>query len=412
MPKPPPRRATLVLCRPDGELLGRLPEVKVATPWWQEAAPVVDAVRAAFGIDVVVLRILETQRKSPHGGWVTYLAEVRDALPASVVAQLAPANVELDEQPRRLPYARPGGPDADLAWAEGAIADAGLRREGPARQLRTWNLSSIWEVPLAGGSSAWLKVVPPFFAHEGAMLRLLNATSAPVPRLIAADGPRLLLADIPGEDRYDAPPAELLRMVFALVNLQEAWVGHEAELIATGMPDRRSAALASTITDLIASDREGLAPEVLATLDRFVEGLPARLAAVDDCGLPTTFVHGDFHPGNVRGDGAAAQTILDWGDCGLGNPLLDLPAFLEMSPASHVNRIRDSWTGAWLRRVPSADPARAAALLAPVAAARQASIYATFLANIEPSERRYHDLDVPRWLKRTAQLADRERTGD
>jgi hypothetical protein len=411
MAKPPPRRATLVLCRPNGELLGRLPEVPVATPWWQDAAPVVDAVREAFGIDVVVLRMLETQRKQPQGGWVTYLAEVSGELPDAVRAQLAPANVELDEQPLRQPWARPGGPDADLAWADGALRGAGLARGGAAQQVRTWNLSSIWQLPLAGGGAAWLKVVPPFFAHEGSMLRLLEGTGAPVPRLIAADGPRLLLADIPGEDRYDAPPAELLRMVFALVHLQSDWVGRETELLGKGMPDWRSAALGRRIEELVARERDGLPDEVRATLDGFVEALPARLAVIDACGVPTTFVHGDFHPGNIRGDGGTAQTILDWGDCGLGNPLLDLPAFLEVSPSSHVNRIRDAWTGAWLRRVPSADPARAAELLAPVAAARQALVYDTFVRNIEPVERRYHESDVPRWLKRTAQLVERESAG-
>jgi hypothetical protein len=408
MPKIPPRRATLVLCRPSGQVLGRLPEVRVATPWWQDAGPVVDAVREAFGIDVVVLRLLESQRRHPPGGWVTYLAETTDELPGGVRAQLAAANVELDEQPLRLPYARPGGPDADLAWAEQALAEAGLRRQLRATQVRTWNLSSIWRLPLDDGSSGWLKVVPPFFAHEGAMLRLLNGGNAPVPRLIATDGPRVLLADIPGEDRYDAPPAELLRMVFALVHLQAEWVGREDELLATGMPDWRSPALARAITDLVARERDGLATGVLATLDRFVETLPARLAAVDASGVPTTFVHGDFHPGNVRGDGTTSQILLDWGDCGLGDPLLDLSAFLDRSPASHVGRIRDAWTGAWLRRVPSSDPARAVELLAPVAAARQALIYATFVAGIEPVERRYHEDDVPRWLKRTAQLVDRE----
>jgi hypothetical protein len=401
MPKPPPRRATLVLCRPTGELLGRLPEVQVATPWWQDAGPVVDAAREAFGIEVVVLRLLESQRKHPPGGRVIYLAEVSGELPDGVAAQLAPANVELDEQPLRLPYARPGGPDADLAWA-------GSTRGSGTRQVRTWNLSSIWQLSQSDGSTAWLKVVPPFFAHEGAMLRLLQDTGAPVPPLIAEEGPRLLLADVPGEDRYDAPPAELLRMVFALVHLQAEWVGREADLLATGMPDWRSPAITAAITDLVTRERAGLADPVRATLDRFVETLPARLAAVDACGMPTTFVHGDFHPGNVRGDGATTQTILDWGDSGLGNPLLDLPAFLEVAPGSHVNRIRDAWTGAWLRRVPSADPARAAELLAPVAAARQALVYATFVANIEPAERRYHELDVPRWLKRTAQIVDRE----
>ncbi|MEO1248940.1 MAG: phosphotransferase, partial [Pseudomonadota bacterium] len=28
-------------------------------------------------------------------------------------------------------------------------------------------------------------------------------------------------------------------------------------------------------------------------------------------------VHGDFHPGNVRGDGNRL-TLIDWGDCGIG----------------------------------------------------------------------------------------------
>jgi len=390
------------------EVLGRLPEVKIATPWWQDAGPVVDAVRESFGIDVALLRLLESQRKHPPGGWVTYLAEVRAELPPGVAAQLEPANVVLDEQPLRHPYARPGGPDADLAWAETALAEAGLVRGGAARQIRTWNLSRIWQLPLAGGSSAWLKVVPPFFAHEGAMLALLNAGDAPVPHLIARDGPRLLLADVSGEDRYDAPPAELLRMVFALVHLQAAWAGRDAELLATGMPDWRSPRLAEAISGLVASEGATLADDTRSSLDRFVDALPARFAAVDACGVPTTFVHGDFHPGNVRGDGGSLQVLLDWGDCGLGNPLLDLPAFLRGSPPSHAGRIWDAWTGAWLRREPSSDPARAAALLAPVAAARQALIYSRFVANIEPAERRYHDLDVPRWLKRTAQLVDRE----
>jgi hypothetical protein len=40
-----------------------------------------------------------------------------------------------------------------------------------------------------------------------------------------------------------------------------------------------------------------------------------------------------------------------------------------------------------------------------VAAARQALIYQHFLDHIEPTERRYHEADVPDWLFRTAALA-------
>ena len=65
---------------------------------------------------------------------------------------------------------------------------------------------------------------------------------------------------------------------------------------------------------------------MIATLD-------ARCAAIDACGLPMTLVHGDFHPGNLRGDDAHLF-ILDWGDCGVGHPLFDVPAMMErLDPA-------------------------------------------------------------------------------
>ena len=47
---------------------------------------------------------------------------------------------------------------------------------------------------------------------------------------------------------------------------------------------------------------------------------------------------------------------------------------------------------------------RKTALLAPIAAARQAVIYRNFLDNIEPSEQVYNRADPAKWLKRTAAL--------
>jgi hypothetical protein len=55
--------------------------------------------------------------------------------------------------------------------------------------------------------------------------------------------------------------------------------------------------------------------------------------------------------------------------------------------------------------VPGSDPERAAMLIAPVAAARQAVIYQVFLDGIEPSEHPYHAPDPADWLTRTARLA-------
>ena len=189
----PPRTARLVLVTPDGRVLGILPPVAAATPWWQDAGPVVRAVRDRFGIDATILRLLETGRDRPHGGAVTYLAEVK-GLARSEPVPAEPWAGALDEQPLRLPYARPGGPAADLAWARQVLDRHGLRPVASPVQIRSWNLSSIWRIPVEG-QGTWLKVVPPFFAHEGRLLERL--AGGPVPRLLGQEGGRVLLAEIP-----------------------------------------------------------------------------------------------------------------------------------------------------------------------------------------------------------------------
>jgi hypothetical protein len=265
-------------------------------------------------------------------------------------------------------------------------------------QVKTWNLSSLWRIPTPAGD-VWLKAVPPFFAHEGAMLEALQGE--PVPTLIARDHGRSLIAAIPGEDRFEATEAQYLQMVTMLVALQRRWIGRTDELIALGLPDWRPAALAAKIADVVA--RTALASGDRSTLDAFVDDLPRRFRDLAACGLPDTLVHGDFHSGNVRGDGDQL-TILDWGDSGIGHPLLDQPAFLERLPAATAPLVQGRWVEEWQRAVPGCDPARASVLLAPVAAARQAVIYRMFLDNIEPSEHVYHATDPGDWLSRTAEL--------
>jgi len=398
----PPRTAELVLCAPDGRLRGQLPAIPVRTRWWPDVEPVVDGALESYGLEVVVLRMLDTERPRPHGGRVTYLVEVAGSLPSAVRSVLRPWAGTLDHQPLRLSWALPGGPAADIAWAEDVLRSRGIERTGQPVQVRSWNLSSIWRLPLADGASAWLKVVPPFFAHEGDVLRRLQAE--PVPQLLGHDGPRVLLADIEGEDQYEAPLPVLERMVDLLIPLQAAWIGRESELLAMRLPDWRGPALTAAIESVVDRRRNELDPPTVAVLDRFVAALADRFAAVEACGIPDTLVHGDYHPGNLRGT-PSRLTILDWGDTGVGHPLLDLPAFLQPIPTDAVTPIRERWIAAWRDGLSGSDPATAAALLAPVAAARQSVIYQRFVDGIEPVERRHHDADVTDWLARAATLA-------
>src|SRR5258706_5034546 len=151
---PPPRLATLVLVTPNGATIGAWPPFAVDTPWWQDIAPVVRAAREAHGVEVTLLRVLDAERAGTSGE-ITYLAEVA----APVVAE--PWAGALDEQPLRLSYAKPGGPADDVAWALRILSAQGLTPTAPPSQVRTWNLSSLWRIPVRG-QDVWLKVVPPF----------------------------------------------------------------------------------------------------------------------------------------------------------------------------------------------------------------------------------------------------------
>ena len=59
---PPGRTVSIVLTTPDGAVFGRLSPVAVATPWWQDVAPIVWAIRDRDGVDVVILRLLHADR--------------------------------------------------------------------------------------------------------------------------------------------------------------------------------------------------------------------------------------------------------------------------------------------------------------------------------------------------------------
>jgi Ser/Thr protein kinase RdoA (MazF antagonist) len=243
----------------------------------------------------------------------------------------------------------------------------------------------------------WLKHVPPFFAHEPLVIGRLGAAGAPVPALVAGERGRCLLADVPGEDCWEATVEQREAMVDALVELQVATAPQSGELLALGGHDWRVGAFVDRAADVVGRD----APAAhRAGLGRLVDGLAARFAALAECGLPDGLVHGDFHPGNVRWS-HGGPVLLDWGDCGIGHPLFDLPAFLDRA-GSDAARLHDRWLRRWAAAVPGSDPARAATLVAPVAALRQAIVYREFLDGIEATEQVYHRDDVPTWLTRAA----------
>jgi hypothetical protein len=387
-----PRTVTLVVVGPSGEPIGALAPFDVATPWWPDAAPVVAGARDLHKVEVTVLRLIDAQPDPTDpfgmGGSVTYAAEAA-VLPPSLLSWSG----SITEDPRRAAWARPGGPALDLTWADGILHSLGRRRSGPGEQIKTWNLSSVWRLPTREGDT-WLKAVPPFLAHEGAVIGAIGPPFVPV--LLGAEPGRALLGNVPGEDRFDAPIELMAEMVAFLVHLQARWMGRLPELFALGVPDWRADQLEPALAHLVARCGNQIGLTEHRILDNLISGLADRFAEIDACGLPPTLVHGDFHPGNFRGE-PGSLVLMDWGDSFVGHPLFDMTAMLERAGDSK-QRVREKWIQTWAEGVPGSEPARAAELLAPVAPLRNALVYRSFLDQIEGSEHPYHAADVPKWL--------------
>ncbi|SCF34980.1 Phosphotransferase enzyme family protein [Micromonospora viridifaciens] len=384
------RTITLVLVDDAGASLGALPPFDVPEPWWQQVEMVVDEARRRHGLDVAVLRLLAADRREPPGGHLTYLGQVS----TPPVVPLEPVAVELVPHPLRAPWAEPGGPARSLAWATAELHRLDRPVTGVA-QHRTWNLSAIWRLDGPHGS-AWLKQVPGFFRHEAAVLRWL-ATAAPGtgPALLAADDTgRILLDHVPGEDRYAAGDTERAAIAADHHTVQLRAAGDVGALVAAGVPDLRGPGLAAWIRARLAAHDRSAVADLLA-------GLDDRLDRVRDCGLPDTLVHGDLHPGNVRGDGRR-RVVIDWGDAFVGHPAFDILRLTETLDPAAAAPLLDAWAARWRAEVPGSDPERAVDLLRPVAPLRMAAGYAMFLAGIEPSEHPYHAADVPACLSRAA----------
>ena len=397
------RTVTLVLVDAGGSPLGALPPYQVELPWWPETEDVVAGARERYGLDVTVLRLLAAHRPAPPGGAVTYLAEVAEP-PTGWPRMLTPVQVDLAPHPLRAAYAETGGPAASLAWAGEALRRLG---RGPIRistQRKTWNLSAIWRLQDDVGQ-VWLKQVPPFFGHEAPVLSWFAATAdAVAPALLATDGARMLLEDVPGEDLFGAAAPVRGAMLAQLHAVQARAVGEADDLVALGVPDRRGDLLTARVRTV--AERHGAG---IAGLPALIAGLCDRLSAVRRCGLPDTLVHGDFHPGNVRGD-RTRMVILDWGDCFVGHPGFDALRMVEDLDDDAARDLLRVWDRAWRGTVPGCEPAAALDLLRPVAPLLGAAAYAGFVDGIEPTEHPYHAGDVPACLHRAAELALQERS--
>src|SRR5262245_4123378 len=184
----------------------------------------------------------------------------------------------------------------DVAWEHGAAERLVLRRYHDAERLA----HDPWYVP----------------AHEALALKLVAGGRVPAPRLHAADivasacdVPALLESWLAGEPAWNHAHTDafLTRAANVLVAIHAVRVP-EPCLIPCYAPYRVHGPVVSPAF----TTRRGLWEEVAGVL---ASPPPAHRE---------TFIHRDYHPGNVLWDGARVTGVVDWATAAWGPPGIDL----------------------------------------------------------------------------------------
>jgi len=224
-----------------------------------------------------------------------------------------------------------GLPWDDDSWLDGAAAwiDARVERTDDLQLLRTRPWSALIRVPTADGT-VWFKESAPVDGYEPALTAWLLARRPDcVPRVLAAEGPRMLTADAgPSmrslvDEKRPVPSWDEIVRLYAELQIELA--GAVDELLALGVPDSR--------------------PE---TLGHPVSG-----------SLPMTLIHEEVQDGNVHvRDGR--PVFIDWAETSVSHPFAGMTNTLrlvswvaEWKPGGkEVLRLRDAYLESWTELAP------------------------------------------------------------
>jgi hypothetical protein len=361
---------------------GRLPVVRTDE---RKQVAAIAALREVYEVRAPFLRVV--RRLEDNEERLTTLFEVDAPLqtwtppkPASWVAleSLRVADVEplfpegleewLAEQggaptpPERVPWARSGWLERATAWV-----DEIAHLTGEPREVRSWPLSAMYAFDTSLGS-VYLKACLSIWRHEPAVTaHLARRHPGAVPDVVAVDDHEgwLLMRELTGAEVHELGLEAIRRMLRVVAELQRAWIGHDADLLALGAPHRPLDQLRKTAPDLA--------------------HLGDRLAVL---AIPETIVHGDLHQWNaILQDGRVV--VLDWSDAALAHPFLDLAPVLLHAEADEEERERliGAYLEPWAGIAPEAQLREAAALGEALGCVHQAISYRAIRAAFEPADR-------------------------
>ena len=189
------------------------------------------------------------------------------------------------------------------------------------------------------------------------------------------------------------------------------WAGRDAELLAAGCLDRRLDTLQPGLIAIL-SRGDAMArfdAESRSRIEAYCAQIPQLIAALRECGLPETLVHGDFHAGNVAVDGDRT-IIFDWTDACLSHPLFDLATFLPDDPVERAELLH-AYFSAWVPEISEEQMDRAWEIAEPLAGVHHAVSYTRILEAVDSRDHWEFDSDVSLYNKWQTLMIEAEATG-
>jgi hypothetical protein len=370
-----------------------------AAPAWQEVTIVAESLLERYGLEVVTLRAVRVEGSdgaSPRerrlyeteyvggplpGGW----SWVDDGDAAGgIVTRLGRPSGD------RQPWYRGGWLAEMSAWIDARLAEAGIRRRGPLRQVRWWGRAALLTLETDHGR-LWVKAVPDAFSHEVAVTELLaDIDPGFVPPVVAADRTlgRIITEHVEGPTlaAIGDDPAIWTAAMSRLAEVQRVLAADPAALRVAGVAAAPLGQLAASLPAILADDElllvgrpGGLSVGDAAKLRGRLPALVDACHALEASGVPDSLEHGDLATDEVI-LGPMGPVVLDWSDGSITHPFLSAASLLRSGAAA--GDIADdrvaAYLGPWLAagHLTAADGRQAMALARVVLPLHLAALYA------------------------------------
>jgi hypothetical protein len=224
-----------------------------------------------------------------------------------------------------------------INWAADRLVDAGYARPDQTELIVETPHSLVMRI-CAGDKVFYLKQTPALLYVEALILQELADTDA-VPLVVAADQElRCFLMPACGEESLRTRFAGMADWDFMCKGIrlyksvQDKAVAYIEDFSDKGVPDWRFSKLPD-LYRVIVEDTEylhrcGLSDEDIGALQERMQSFSAVCADLAQMGLRDTINHSDFQENNILVSNTGKLSIIDWGEVGIGNPLLSLMLFL------------------------------------------------------------------------------------